>query len=76
MRNVSQNKLMTDYTIGPGGSLNSLDIYNFNILEYLGMVWACSLIIVAPPHFMNWGAKWPEGDNENKLPCTLPQVIN
>ena len=27
MRPISQNKLMTDYSVDPGGSLNSLDLY-------------------------------------------------
>ena len=28
------NKLMTDYAVGPGGSLNSLDLSNFVLALY------------------------------------------
>ena len=33
VRTYVQNKLMTDYTVGPGGSLNSLDLYSLYLMR-------------------------------------------
>ena len=40
MLTISQNLQMTDYAVGRGGSLNSLDLYDFFITgEYLSKDW-------------------------------------
>ena len=36
MHPLSQNKLMTHYTVGPGGSLNSLDLLFFSDVNDVG----------------------------------------